>query len=174
LTPVLVLTPVLLFILTLAFIASVALKLLGRRASDATPEWAATFSMNAYEPMQALLCDEDFAFLSRQPGFDFVLYKKLRRERLRIFRQYMNRLIADYNRLHAAARLLLASASYDESEMLGRLIWMRLRFSAAVFHAELNYLLCCVGFRTLAVRALLVRVRELNEHVATLAGAQTI
>jgi hypothetical protein len=175
LTSVLVLAPVLLFGFTLVFFGRVAIKLLGRNAPGSIPgdDWA-TFSIDTYHPMQALFCDDDFAFLSSQPGFDFLLYKKLRRERLRIFRQYMNRLIADYNRLHGAARMLLATSSYDQSNMLGRLILLRLRFSGAVFHAELNYLLCCVGFRTLTVRAVLARVRELNEQVAALAAFRAI
>jgi hypothetical protein len=153
LTSVLVLALVLSFAFIVAFIAGVAIKLLRSAAPEPiTPnEWAATFSVATYEPMQALLCEDDFAFLSRQPGFDLLLYKKLRRERLRIFRQYMNRLIADYNRLHAAARLLLASAPYDQSQMLGRLVRLRLSFSAV-----------------------LARLGELNEQVAAMAAIQSI
>jgi len=57
---------------------------------EITPEWLENFSTSVYHPMEGLLADEDFRFLSRQPGFDLSLYRKLRRERLRIFRQYLN------------------------------------------------------------------------------------
>jgi hypothetical protein len=168
---VLFLAPVLLFAFTLAFILRMAIKLLwGGEARAATPEWFATFSMANYDPMEALLREEDFEFLSRQPGFDLALYKKLRRERLRIFRQYMNRLIADYHRLHAVARVLLADSSYDRSDTLLRLVLLRANFAAAVFRAEGNYLLCCLGFRTLEVRALLVRLQQLNAQVAAMSA----
>lgn len=169
-TPVLYVTPVLLFGLTLAFIVRVVCKLQrGFRKDEPTAEWVANFSIAAYQPMQRLFCEEDFAFLSSQPGFDLTLYKKFRRERLRIFRQYMNRLISDYNRLHAAARMILATTSatspLDQSEMLSRLIKLKFDFSLAVFQAEANYLLCRAGFRTLAVRTLVLRLEELSAQV---------
>lgn len=172
-TPVLVLTPVFLFVLSLAFVIRVLIRLHSKcRTDEITSEWFASFSSLRYHPMQALLDREDFAFLSRQPGFDFALYKKLRRDRLRIFREYLNRLIADYNRLHARARLLLADGE-EHSEMLGQLVKLKLRFSVAVFRAEGNYLLCCAGFRTLAVRALILRLEEMSAQVAVISDMQT-
>jgi hypothetical protein len=124
--------------------------------------------------MHVLLCEEDFSFLSRQPGFDLVLYKKFRRERLRIFRQYMKTLVADYNRLHTAARVLIASTSQDQSDSMARLIRLRMTFIGVVCHAEVNYLLCCVGLRTLAVRALVLRLEELSSQVAAISAPRTI
>ena len=173
-TPVLVLALVLFIGFAVAFIIRIVL-CLQRPCSreEITPEWLASFSISAYQPMRALLCEEDFSFLSRQAGFDLVLYKKFRRDRLRIFRQYMNGLIADYNRLHMAARMLLAETPQDQSEMLTRLIRSKVTFGAVVFRAELNYLLCCIGFRTLAVRALLVRLEELSSQVAAISLAHT-
>ncbi|HTU47368.1 MAG TPA: hypothetical protein VMF91_20060 [Bryobacteraceae bacterium] len=141
---------------------------------EITPEWLASFSVSSYQPMHVLLCEEDFSFLSRQPGFDLLLYKKFRRDRLRIFRQYMNRLIADYNRLHMAARMLLAGTPQDQSDMMTHLIRLKINFSASVLRAEANYLLCCVGFRTLAVRALIIRLEELSSEVAAISATQTI
>lgn len=153
----------------------IVLKLHGRCSmEEITPEWLASFSVSSYQPMHALLCEEDFSFLSRQPGFDLLLYKKFRRDRLRIFRQYMNRLIADYNRLHMAARMLLAATPGDQSDMMTHLIRLKINFSAAVLRAEANYLLCCVGFRTLAVRALIIRLEELSTEVAAISATQTI
>jgi hypothetical protein len=171
LTPVLVLTPLFLFALTLAFIVRVLWKLHhSSTEDDLHPDWLDGFSVSAYQPMQILFCDDDFAFISRQPGFDFTLYKKFRRDRLRIFRQYMNRLIRDYNRLHEAGRMMVAATSEDQSELMGRLIRLKMKFSVAVLQAEVNYLLCCVGFRTLAARALLARLEELSAQVAAIAS----
>ena len=105
--------------------------------------------------MQDLLADEDFVFLSRQPGFDESLHRKLRRERLHIFRQYLIRLIVDFNRLHAVARMILARSSEDRSDMVAKLMKLKFQFSLAVMQAECSYLLCCVGFRFLAARKLI-------------------
>ncbi len=124
---------------------------LSRRCAiqDIDPEWLENFSPASYYPMQRLLSEEDFRFLARQPGFDLSLYRKLRRDRLHIFRQYLSRLILDFNRLHVTARFLLANGREDHSDLVSQLIWLKVRFSLAVIQAEASYLLCCVGFRTL-------------------------
>ncbi len=122
--------------------------------------------------MQGLLSKEDFTFLSRQPGFDFSLYKKLRRERLRIFQQYLSRLIIDFNRLHTAACTLLAHSGEDRSDLFTRLIFLKLRFTVAVIQAEASYTLCCAGFRSLAVRGLILRLEEMSAQLSSLSAAQ--
>jgi hypothetical protein len=174
LTPVLVLTPLLLFLLSLIFIVRVLFRLHRPfRQIKIEKEWIENFSAAPYRPMLALLDAEDFAFLSRQPGFDLALYKKLRRERLRIFRQYMNRLIADFNRLHAWARGLAVNAQGDNSALLGRLVKLKLSFSVAVFRAEANYLLCCLGYRTLGVRTLLLSLEEMTAQASAILALQS-
>lgn len=169
-TPALVLVALSLAVLTLAFIVRILFKLnRNSNPKEASADWLSRFSVADYDPMDVLLAEDDFAFLSRQPGFDLSLYKKLRRERLRIFRQYLNRLITDYNRLHAAARLLIAETQQDQSEAMQRLISLKFKFALAVFHAEASYLLCCIGFRTLGARTLLLRLEQLSQEVLALA-----
>ena len=170
LTPVLVLVACSFATLALAFMVRILLKLnRNTSAQQMSLDWLSRFSVADYDPMQVLLAEDDFAFLSRQPGFDLSLYKKLRRERLRIFRQYLNRLITDYNRLHAAARQLMGETQQDESEAVARLIFLKFKFGLAVFHAEANYLLCCFGFRTLGARTLVLRLEQLSQEVIALA-----
>ncbi len=140
---------------------------------DITPEWLETFSIAAYEPMQGLLSDEDFTFLSRQPGFDESLYRKLRRERLHIFRQYLLRLILDFNRLHTVARMLLSRSSLDNSNAVLRLMRLKFQFSTAVIQAECSFFLCCLGFRILAVRRLIAAVENMSLELAALSEAQS-
>ena len=168
-TPALIAAPVLLFGLSLAAVLPVLVKLLRRcRADEITPEWLENFSVTSYYPMQRLLCHEDFQFLVRQPGFDVALYRKFRKDRLQIFRQYLNRMIGDFNRLHAIARLLLARNTHDRSELLIRLIWIKIRFSCAVFEAEGNYLLCCLGLHTLRVHRLIAQLEEMSVQLRIL------
>jgi hypothetical protein len=170
LTPALVLTFGSLAALILGFIVHILLKLYRHcSASEASADWLKRFSVAHYDPMQVLLAEDDFAFLSRQPGFDLSLYKKLRRERLRIFRQYLNRLITDYNRLHAAARVLIAETQQDQSDAVWRLVKLKFKFGLAVSRAECNYLLCCFGFRTLGARTLVLRLEQLSQEVIALA-----
>jgi hypothetical protein len=147
---------------------------LSRRCTiqDIDPDWLENFSPASYYPMQRLLSAEDFRFLSRQPGFDLSLYRKLRRDRLQIFRQYMSRLILDFNRLHVTARFLLAHGREDCSDLASQLVWLKLRFSLAVIQAQLTYLLCCVGFRTLAVRSMIARLEEMSAQLSFISATQ--
>ncbi len=136
-------------------------------------DWLARFSPQTYRPMEGLLNDEDFAFLARQPGFDLSLYKKLRQERLQIFRQYLDRMIVDFNRLHLAARLVIAHSAEDHSELLTKLVLLKVRFSCSVVGAEFRYLLCRLGVRTLSARALIAQLEELSSQVHAISSAQT-
>ncbi len=136
---------------------------------EITPEWLEGFSLDRYRSMSSLLSNDDFAFLSRQPGFDLSLYKKLRRERLAIFRQYLDRLIIDFNRLHVTARALVASSPQDSSDVATKLIAVQFQFFKAVLRTELSYSLCRLGICTVNVRLLLEPLQALSEHLTELA-----
>ncbi len=170
---VLLFAPVVLFGLSLSLAAPVLFRLFRKcRIEEITPEWRETFSPLSYHPMLGLLSTEDFVFLSRQPGFDLSLYRKLRRDRLHIFRGYLRRSIIDFNRLHLVARLALANSPEDASGLLGKLIRLKIRFSIAVLHAEASYLLCCLGFRFLAARAVILRLEEMSAQLSAISAGQ--
>jgi hypothetical protein len=159
--------------LTLVLVTPILYKLYRKcEIGEITPEWLESFSASTYYPMQRLLADEDFRFLSRQPGFDFSLYRKLRRERLHIFQQYLTRMIRDFNRLHLAARVLVAHAHDDSSRLLGQLVWLKVRFSAAVLQAEISYVFCRVGIGSLAAQAAVLRLEEMSAQLSHISAAQ--
>jgi hypothetical protein len=139
---------------------------------EVTAEWLENFSVSSYYPMTGLLSDEDFTFLSRQPGFDLSLYRKLRRERLRIFKQYLNRCIADFNKLHTAVRAIVPYVPNNQEGVLSKLIWLRIRFSYAVVRAELSYRICVLGIGSLSVRALIANLEEMNQQLSLVSAAQ--
>src|SRR5947209_2169473 len=100
LTNALVLVPLIVAGLSIVLFAPVLYNLFrSYRVEDVSPEWLQNFSAQSYYPMQSLLAEDDFRFLSRQPGFDLSLYRKLRRERLHIFKQYLGCVISDFNKL---------------------------------------------------------------------------
>jgi hypothetical protein len=142
-------------------------------AEEITQDWLANFSAESYSPMENLLSDEDFDFLSRQPGFDLALYRKLRSERLQIFRMYLHRMIADFNRLHFVARLIVAHALEDQSEILKRLLWLKLRFSVTVLRAEFSYHLCRFGVGSLPARALVARLQDMSAQIGAISVAES-
>ena len=172
---VLLLAPLLLCAVTAAFAIPVLVKLYRRgRVEEITPEWLEAFSVSVYEPMNGLLADEDFKFLSRQPGFDLSLYRKFRRDRLRIFRQYLDRLVNDFNRMHLMTRVLIARSPEDCSDLISGLVRLKLRFSVTLVKAEVNYVLCLLGMRSLAVRGLLLDIEEMHAQFTAAFAMQAV
>ena len=168
----LVLAPIVLFVAILAFLLPVMARLLRQcHLSDVTPEWLESFSSATYRPMEILLAEDDFEFLVRQPGFEASLCKKLRRERIWIFRQYLDRLIADFNRLHVYARCLITQGHVDQSHLLGQLVWLRMRFSFTVLRVEVSLLFAYVGCKPRVVSQAIARLDEMNGYLHALAAA---
>ena len=161
--------------LSLLAIAPVLVRLLRDHSmDDAAWQSLESFSVSTYYPMRCLLAEEDFSFLVRQPGFDFSLYRKLRRERMLIFRQYMGRLITDFNRLHSATRFLISHSQEDHSELLIRLLKLRFRFSLSVMRAEFSFYSCWCGLSSLAAHAAIARLEEMSSEFSDLVSALQI
>lgn len=151
----------------LVLLAPVLVRLLKRcPAEEITEEWLSSFSPATYRPMHGLLADDDFKFLARQPGFDLSLYRKLRRERMLIFRQYLRCLINDFNKLHTYTRFVIAHSETDRSDLMMQLASLKFKFALSVTNAELSYYLCLVGVGSLATRAVVARLEELNSHLS--------
>jgi hypothetical protein len=159
-------------VIYLALIVPTLARLLrGTDPDEISPEWLRSFSPSIYLPMQQLMSGEDFAFLSRQPGFDLSLYRKLRRDRLRIFRKYLRRMIVDFNQLHLAARLAIAQSAEDHSALIPTLILLKLRFSVAVLAAEFRCVMCFFGLKTLGASSLLLSLEELTVQFQAVSSA---
>lgn len=135
-------------------------------------EWLEEFTPSSYYPMRRLLSDEDFQFLARQPGFDASLYRKLKRERLLIFRQYLRRLILDFNRLYTVTRTLISQQQEDHSDLAVRLMKLRFRFMFSVLAAECSYVLCWMGVKTMVATAMLARLEEMSAEFGRVAPPQ--
>jgi hypothetical protein len=165
-------TPIVLSIAILLFVVPVLARLFRQyHLEDVPPDWLANFSPESYRPMELLLAEEDFNFLLRQPGFDRALFKKLKKDRLRIFRQYLNRLIGDFNRLDLFARFLISRSQDDHSAVLGRLIWLRVRFSVTVLRVEASLVLVYLGYQPRVVSHAIKQLEEMNAHLKALAPA---
>ena len=161
--------PVLVFIPLAAFMLPVLFRLMKPcQLSELTAEWFESFHIASYQPMQGLLAPEDFQFLRRQPGFDISLFRKLREDRLRIFRQYLNRLIVDFNRLHKLARLVISQSEEDQSALFAKLLVIRMRFWVSILQVEVSYLVCRVTARSVSVSGPLQRLEEMSRQLTAL------
>src|SRR5690349_18638174 len=94
--------------------------------------WLDEFSVDKYRPMLRLLSERDFEYLSMQSGFTPEIARRLRIERRRIFRAYLNNLVRDFNRLQAAGRELVTQASTDRSELAAALMRYQAEFYMSV------------------------------------------
>ena len=96
------------------------------------------FSLARYQPLASLLAEDDFKFLASLPGYRPEIGKKLRSQRRRIFRQYLQELTADFRSLHAAAREMAADSPEQHSELVGILMRQQLTFWRAMAGIELR------------------------------------
>lgn len=168
----LVLAPLVLFIAALLLLLPVLTRLLRRcHLKDISPEWLESFTPLTYRPMELLLAEEDFNFLLRQPGFESSIGKKLRQDRLKIFRQYLHRLITDFNRLHVYARYLIVHSDVDQSALFRRLLWLRVRFSFTVMRIECSLFLAYFGIQPRMVTLAIAQLDEMTSCLYRLSAA---
>ncbi|HEY1492973.1 MAG TPA: hypothetical protein VGF49_00460 [Candidatus Solibacter sp.] len=70
-----------------------------RETLPVTQEWMAELSPDRYRPMRRLLDHRDIRFLREQHGFRPEMEKRLRTQRVMVFREYLRLLEADIRRL---------------------------------------------------------------------------
>lgn len=135
------------------------------RSFDANDAARESFSLARYEPMKRLLSEEDFEFLKSRPGIRPAMVRRLRAQRRRIFRVYLRELASDFNRLHRDARLLLATAPEEYSELVGVLMGLQMRFWSALAAVELRLTVHALGIGRIDVSGLLAPLEALNAAV---------
>jgi len=119
----------------------------GRRRSSARPDSddAAGFSLDRYQSMGHLMAEEDLVFLKSQPGYRAEIGERWKRERRRIFRLYLAELKADFRRLHAHARELVAGSGADSAALVGVLMKQQVTFLMATTALEFRLALQWIG-----------------------------
>jgi hypothetical protein len=94
-----------------------------------------------YRPMLRLLSGDDVALVSGHPA----LAKKLRVERIQIFRGYLRCISRDYGRLLAAIRFVMAAAQEDRPDLAGALYRYQISFAVALCRIEISLALYRLG-----------------------------
>jgi hypothetical protein len=135
----------------------------GPSGGDHFPE----FSLVRYEPMLRLLGDEDFEFLASQPGYRPEIGKKLRRNRRHILRLYLRELAADFHRIHALARKIVAESPAENSNLVSVLMRQQIAFWRAM--AILEFRLLTPGLGQVDVRGLVEAIESMRLDVRRLA-----
>ena len=133
--------------------------------------WFARFSMTLYRPMERVLGEADFEFLSRQPGVDKKTLRAFRSERREIFRAYVRDIAVDFHRLHGAARILLLTSMEDRPDLAVTLLKLRATFAYAMLAIQWRLALDAMGVRGLDVQPLVEAVDGMRGQLVGLMPA---
>ena len=118
--------------------------------------------MDRYQPMERLLAEEDLAFLKSQPGYRAEMGARWKRERRRIFRLYLAELKADFRRLHAQARELVAASGADSAPLMEVLMKQQFTFMIATTALEFRLALQWIGIGKVDITPLIQMVEAMR------------
>jgi len=136
-----------------------------------TAEWLEQFSVARYRPMERLLDDADFAFVASHRGSGPALVRRLRAQRRKFFRGYLNLLRRDFQRIVLALELQLVHSPEDRPELAGVLLKQRAAFTLGLLQVETRLLLHACGWGRVDVRGLLTALDSLRLEVRPMAIA---
>jgi hypothetical protein len=139
-------------------------------AQEGLAEDPVEFSPARYSPMAHLMSDEDLLFLKAQPGFRPEIGKKFCRDRRRIFRAYLKELTRDFHRLHARARVIVASLPAEHSTLVGVLLRQQVRFWYEMAVIEIRLSISWTGVRNIDVRALVDTLGAMHAEISRLSA----
>ena len=131
-------------------------------------EWFDSFSLESFSPMERLLDQSDFEFLSRQPGYRPEIGARLLKERKRLFSSYLRLLIGDFNQLLRIARLMIVHSTEDRPEFAKMLWQQQVKFYVAVCSVRVRVALYPLGWTSLDVSRLMGALENLRNQVAQL------
>ena len=137
-----------------------------RRSSATLASDETGFSLDRYQPMERLMAEEDLVFLKSQPGYRAEIGKRWKRERRRIFRLYLAELKADFRRLHAHARELVAGSGADSAALLEVLMKQQVTFLMATTALEFRLALQQVGVGRVNITPLIELVEAMRIDLA--------
>jgi len=133
-----------------------------------TAEWFESFSLDSFAPMERLLDQSDFEFLSQQPGYRPEIGAQLLKERKKLFLGYLRLLTGDFNQLLRIARLMIVYSTEDRAEF-AKVLWrQQVTFYFAVCAVRLRVALYPVGWTSLDVSRLMQALENMRSQVAQL------
>jgi hypothetical protein len=148
-------TTFLIWMLTLGVLFLVSRLGADHQVLPVTTDWLNELSIDRYRPMQRLLQEADFRFLCVQQGYTPQMARKLRKERVHAFRGYLHMLQADFDRVAAALRLILAHSSYDRPELASLLFQRRMLFAVTLMSVQVRIVLFRLGVSGVDVSGLI-------------------
>ncbi len=129
----------------------------GRRSLSPQPRMPVQF-----RPMRRLLAEDDFVFLSTQPGYRPEIAANLRTRRIAVYRRYVALLGAEFSRLHKALRLMTLYAERDRAEASRILVEQRILFTYRMMQVQARLLFFRFGVKPLDVSPLVATIDSMR------------
>ena len=142
--------------------------LASRQNAEVSVDQPLTLAPGKYRPMERLLQEDDFRFLSSQPGFSARLGRRFRTERRRVFRAYLRSLSMDFGRVSKACQMLVIHAAEDRGDLAKVIIRQRLLFAVAILAVEGRLLLHAFGVGTVDVHSLVESLESMQAQIEML------
>jgi hypothetical protein len=120
----------------------------GSESLPVTTEWLADLSDDRYRPMLRLLDEADFRFLRAQKGYSPALERRLRCQRVEVFRGYLRTLESDFKRVSLGLKIMLVQSECDRPDLASALIHRQLTFACTLLHVQVRVLLFRRGLAT--------------------------
>ena len=152
--------------LTLALWVLTRMILRRRSAAARASDESGGFSLDRYQSMGRLLAEEDLIFLKSQPGYRAEIGARWKRERRRIFRLYLAELKADFRKLHAQARELVAGSEADSAALVEVLMKQQFAFAMATTALEFRLALQWIGIGRVDIRPLVELIETMRIDLA--------
>jgi hypothetical protein len=127
-----------------------------------TVEWAQSFSLSAYAPMERLLVDSDFEFLKTQPGYSRKIMRELRARRVRIYCAYLAMMSRDFHRLYTLLQQYLLSTRVDNPAISAELMRQKWLFSRELLVAHLRLRLYALGIGSVSCGNLMEAMHKMG------------
>lgn len=135
------------------------------------PEWVAEFSPARYQPMERLLREDDFHFLSGKAGVDPCVAERLRAQRRAVFRSYLGQMSRDFSRLQAIGRLMVLYSPHDRPDLAEALLRHEFAFRRAWVMMHVRLVLHRFGIGSLDLSGILEPIRSITMCIQSPQGA---
>lgn len=129
------------------------------------PEWVAEFSPARYRPMERLLSEDDFQFLTEKSGLDRRLIERLKAQRRAVFRAYLSQMSRDFSRLQAIGKLMVLYSPHDRPDLAEALLRQELQFRRAWVTMHVRLVLHSFGVGRLEVGSLIQPIQQLTGFI---------
>jgi hypothetical protein len=107
-----------------------------RQTVAAPRNWDSIFTPSRYKPIERLLDPADYRFVKSQAGDSRRIVRRLRGQRIEIFRGYVRCLARDFSRVSSALKFVMVHGSVDRSALAGLLLKQRMLFSVHLMSIE--------------------------------------